>query len=111
MKQEQMIFSRFDTKVVLMFEPNKTNKTTYQIPKEACINWYLVEMDIVNGTQMLVHREWYWDNRYRTLWEIKSVVYAIISFLSWALEYDDLFYTLQDNKIYIDRLGIKEQVR
>lgn len=111
MEQKQMIFSRKYTKVVLMFEPNNINKTTEPLEKEATIDWYLQEMDEINGTRLLIHREWYWEEQYRTLWDIKSVVYAIISFLSWALEYDDLFYTLKDNSIYIDRLNTKERVR
>lgn len=79
-------------------------------PRERTIGWYLEQIGKSFGNDRIIG-DWYYSWEYTQLWEAKVVIYAIISWLTYILEYDDLFYTLQDNTIYINKLGIKEQVR
>lgn len=94
-----------DSEVILLF----SDLTIF--PSKRTIGWYLEKMGKSFGKDWIIGEEWYYSWEYTQLWEAKVVIYAIISWLTYILEYDDLFYTLQDNKIYINRLGIKEKVR
>lgn len=86
-----------DSKVILLF-PDLT-----KFPPVKNIGWYLEEMHKTFGTERIIG-DWYYSNEYTQLWEVKVIVYAIISWLTYTLERDNLFYTLKDNTIYIDRL-------
>ena len=74
------------------------------------IEWYLDQMSITTNKEQLLVREWFFLDCDED-WKQKSVVYAILSWLMWVHEYDDLFATIKDETLYIDRLKIKERVR
>ena len=74
------------------------------------IEWYLDQMSITTNKDRLLVREWFFLDLDKD-WKVKSVISAIMSWLIWVHEYDDLFYTIKDNTIYIDRLKIKDIVR
>ena len=93
-----------ESKVKLLF-PDLTI-----FPSEKTIEWYLEQMGKSFGTERIIG-DWYWSKEYNELWEVKVIASAIMSWLTYILEYDDLFYTIKDNEIYIDRLNTKERVR
>lgn len=93
------------TKVVLLFENEKKN-----CPNEETIEWYMEQLGERFGNDRIMG-DWYYFREFEKLWEIKSTIYAIVSWLTYIYEYDDLFYTIRNNTIYIDRLKVEEKVR
>ena len=91
------------SKVILLFENKKK-----EFPNEATIVWYL---DQIEDTDEHCMRPFYCMGRYDELWEVKVVAGVIVAWLTYQFEYDDLFYTIKDNTIYIDRLETKDKVR
>lgn len=93
------------TKVVLLFEVGGN-----RIPVEETIEWYLEQLGERFGNDRIMG-DWYYFRKYDKLWEVKTTIYAIVSWLSYIFEYDDLFYMIRNNTIYIDKLKVEEKVR
>ena len=95
-----------DSKVILLFE-NKTN----DLPNEALIENYLNWMWEYCYDCGDFYTPWFWMNSYTELWEAKLIASVIVAWLTYQFQCDNLFYTIKDNNIYVDRLEIKERVR
>lgn len=75
---------------------------------EQTIGWYLDQMSITSRREDVIVAEWFYQDLNES-WKIKTILSAIISWLTWLYEYDDLFYTIKDDEVHIDRLQIKEK--
>ena len=93
----------------IVFINREENKLDRYLDNQT-IEWYLDQMSITTNKDHLLVREWFFLDLDKD-WKVKSVISAIMSWLMWVHEYDDLFYTIKDNTIYIDRLKIKDIVR
>lgn len=93
------------SRVILLFENKK--KT---FPNVENVGWYLNQIEDEEELGQSVC-PWYCMGRYEELWEVKVLASVIVSWLIYQFEYDDLFYSIKDNTIYIDRLNTKDKVR
>ena len=94
-----------NSKVILLFDNYKIN-----FPNEETIEWYINQMEEGIDERKCVY-SWFCMKWCNELWEVKVLAGVITSYLTYQFEYDDLFYTIKDNTIYVDRLKIEEKVR
>lgn len=94
-----------DTQVVLLFENKKRNFPSYET-----VGWYLEQMESDIGAKDCLY-PWFGMRSYDELWEQRMLACAIVSWLTYIFEYDDLSYMFKNNEILICRMDIKDKVR
>ena len=82
-----------DTYVVLTFENKKKD-----FPSCETIGWYLEQMENDIEEKHVLY-PWFGMRSYDELWEQRMIACAIISWLTYHFEYDDLSYMFKNNEI------------
>ena len=96
-----------DTKVIFLdFENNKWEKEC----KNKTIGWFLDQMSIMKRRKDLMVGEWFLDADISTEWGRTTIMYALVSWLSWIHEYDDIFFRVDNHKVFIDRFSTYHEV-
>lgn len=89
------------SKVKIMFDFDYQKA---RLPKEIDIKWYMKQMEGWKDSEERVVKPWYFFKTYDYLWEVETTAKAIVSWLTYVLEADDLlFHFLGDETIYIDK--------
>lgn len=96
-----------DTKVIFMdFENNKWEKEC----KDKTLGWFLEQMSIMKRRKDIMFGEWFLDADINTEWGKYSIMYALVSWLCWIHEFDDIFFRIEKHKVFIDRFSSYHQV-
>lgn len=91
-----------DTKVIFLdFEENKWEKEC----ENKTLGWFLEQMSIIRRRKDIMVGEWFLDADINTDWGKATIMFALVSWLSWLHKYDDIFYRVDNHKIFIDRFN------